>query len=77
MSMFEVLTACLGTVSTEEKMNIYYFNVEHIISSYWRYLIEVLKVSHVFSFINPSQMDEESKTQLSPYLRLYNTIEET
>ena len=58
-------------------MNIYYFNVEHIISSYWKYLIDVLKISHVLSFINSNQMDEETKAQLSPYLRLCKTNEGT
>ena len=50
--------------------------MEHIISSYWKYLIDVLKVSHVLSFINSNQMDEETRAQLSPYLRLCKTNNE-
>lgn len=58
-------------------MNTYYLNVEYIISSYWRYLIEALKVYPVFSFINSNQMDKETKVPLSPYLKLYRTNEKT
>lgn len=51
-------------------MNIYYIDMGLVINSYWKYLIDVLKVSHVISLVHPDMMDPVAKEQFLPYLRL-------